>query len=81
MDTEFFVSAERADGRDAMPSPEVFKVSAEEVVRAGLAAVQRDRARVIPGWFVCLVMTIASLVPIFLLRLFLTQRRSNRAGR
>src|SRR6187402_3299542 len=79
VDTEFFVMAERADGRDAMPAPEHFKVPAEEVVRAGLAAVERDRARVIPGWFVCVVMTIASLVPIFLLRLFLTQRRSGRA--
>lgn len=80
VNTEFFNVAERAGARDAMPAPELFKVPAEEVVAAGLAAVERDRARVIPGWFVCVVMTIASLVPIFLLRLFLTERRANRAG-
>jgi hypothetical protein len=62
-----------------MPAPEAFKVPAQEVVRAGLSAVERDRARVIPGWFVCIVMTIASLVPIFLLRCFLKQRRSPHA--
>ena len=78
VNTEFFSTAERPDSRDSMPAPELFKVSAEEVVSAGLAAVRRDRARVIPGWFVCLVMTIASLVPIFLLRLFLSQRRGSR---
>jgi short-subunit dehydrogenase len=75
VNTEFFEIAERAQGGERMPAPEIFKVSIDEVVSAGLDAVVRDRARVIPGWFVCVVMTIASLVPIFLLRLFLTQRR------
>jgi short-subunit dehydrogenase len=78
VNTEFFGVAERPATGESMPAPEVFKVSAEEVVASGLAAVERDRARVIPGWFVCIVMTIASLVPIFLLRLFLTQRRNAR---
>jgi len=76
VDTEFFSTAERPDGRDAMPAPELFKVALVDVVRAGLSAVERDRARVIPGWFVCVVMTIASCVPFFLLRLFLNQRRA-----
>jgi short-subunit dehydrogenase len=75
VNTEFFSVAERSVSREPMPAPELFKVSPAEVVATGLAAVERDRARVIPGWFVCLVMTIASLVPIFILRLFLTQRR------
>jgi len=79
VDTEFFITAERSNGDDSMPSPEIFKVPASEVVRSGLSAVERDRARAIPGWFVCLVMTIASLVPIFILRLFLAQRRSRRS--
>jgi len=73
--TEFGQVADRPHARDSMPSPEVFKVPVEEVVRAGLAAVEGDRARVIPGWLVCVVMTITTLVPIFLLRLFLGQRR------
>lgn len=79
VDTEFFKVAERPEARESMPAPELFKVSAPEVVLAALHAVKRDRARVIPGWFVCLVMTITSLVPIFLLRFFLTQRRSESA--
>jgi hypothetical protein len=75
VDTEFFAIAERVSSREPMPAPELFKIPASEVVAAGLAAVERDRARVIPGWFVCVVMTIASLVPIFILRLFITQQR------
>ena len=75
VNTEFSLTADRPTGRDRMPAPEIFKVPVEEVVSTGLAAVERDRARAIPGWLVCVVMTITSLVPIFLLRLFLTQRR------
>jgi short-subunit dehydrogenase len=78
VNTEFSSIAERSESREAMPAPDIFKVPAEEVVAAGLSAVERDRARVIPGWLVCVVMTIASLVPIFLLRIFLTQRRAAR---
>ena len=74
--TEFGLTADRPDGRDPMPAPEIFKVPVEDVAAAGLAAVERDRARVIPGWFICAAMTLATLVPIFVLRLFLTQRRS-----
>ncbi|MCE9610839.1 MAG: SDR family oxidoreductase [Chthoniobacter sp.] len=73
--TEFGQVADRPNSRDSLPAPEVFKVPVEEVVRAGLAAVEGDRARAIPGWLVCVVMTLTTLVPIFLLRLFLGQRR------
>lgn len=79
VNTEFTTVADRGNPADAMPAPEIFKVSAAEVVYSALMAVKRDRARVIPGWFVALVMTITSLVPIFLLRFFITQRRSHRA--
>jgi short-subunit dehydrogenase len=75
VDTEFFTIAERTENHEMAPAPDLFKVPASEVVAAGLRAVECDRARVIPGWFVCIIMTIASLVPIVLLRLFLTQRR------
>lgn len=78
VNTEFFNIAERTSSRESMPAPELFKVPAEEVVAAALYAVERDRARVIPGWLVCLVMTIASLVPIFILRLFIAQRRKEK---
>jgi short-subunit dehydrogenase len=80
VETEFSSIAQRPDGRDAMPAPQVFKVPAAEVVASGLAAVEHDRARSIPGWLVCIVMTITTLVPIFLLRFFLTQRRHPRGS-
>ncbi len=79
VNTEFFAGAERGNARDSMPAPELFKVPIEEVVAAGLTAVERDRARVIPGWFVCVVMTIAAFVPLFIVRIFLNQRRAHRA--
>lgn len=75
VDTEFFDVAERGNPDDRMPAPEIMKVSMREVVTTALNGVMRDRARVIPGWFVFVVMTIASLVPIFILRPFLAPRR------
>jgi short-subunit dehydrogenase len=78
VNTEFFGVAERGNEADRMPAPEIFKVPAEQVVAEALDAVIRDRARVIPGWLVCVVMTITALVPIFLIRPFLKQRRNSR---
>lgn len=75
VNTEFFEVAERAGANEPMPAPEFFKVSIPEVVRTGLEAVARDRARVIPGWLVWALMSVTALVPIFVLRLFLAQRR------
>ncbi|MEA3209270.1 MAG: uncharacterized protein QOE70_2327 [Chthoniobacter sp.] len=75
VNTEFFGIAERPESGERMPAPEFFKVPAEQVAHEALAAVARDRARIIPGWFVAIVMTLAALVPIFVLRLFLSQRR------
>ena len=54
-----------------MPAPALFKVTAEQVVREALAAVEHDRARIIPGWFVWAVMMITALVPMALLRIAL----------
>jgi uncharacterized protein len=75
VDTEFGSVADRHDSGQSFASPEFFKVPVEQVVRDGLIAVARDRARVIPGWIVTLVMVAASCVPMFLLRLFLNQRK------
>jgi short-subunit dehydrogenase len=75
VNTEFFQVAERAENRESMPSPEIFKVPAGQVVAEALDAVAADRARVVPGWLVCAVMAITALVPIVVLRPFLTQRR------
>ncbi len=74
VDTEFFDVAERPAG-ESMTTPEFFKVTIPEVVRTGLDAVARDRARAIPGWVVWAVMSMAALIPIFILRPFIAQRR------
>jgi short-subunit dehydrogenase len=75
VNTEFAEVAERPDGNDRVPAPEFFKMPAAEVARIGLEAVARDRARAVPGWVVWAVMTLTVLVPIFLVRPFLAQRR------
>jgi short-subunit dehydrogenase len=75
VDTEFFDVAERPASGESPPTPEFFKVTIPEVVRDGLHAAAHDRARVIPGWQVWALMSITALVPIFILRLFLAQRR------
>jgi short-subunit dehydrogenase len=75
VDTEFFNIAERPDATESAPAPEFFKVPVEKVAREALQAVLRDRARVVPGWHVWLIMGIAALVPIAIVRLFLTKRR------
>lgn len=80
VETEFSKIAERPDARERMPAPAAFKVPAEQVVREGLAAVARDRARVIPGWLVCIVMTIAAAVPMLILRPVLREHWRAGAG-
>lgn len=73
--TEFSDVAHRPGSTEPSPSLAILKVSARQVVATGLKAVLRDRARVIPGWFTALFMTIASRTPKFLQRLILTPRR------
>lgn len=69
VDTEFGAVANRGEAETA--APDFLKVSPERVVRSALRAAAADRARVLPGWQVALiVLTLASL-PMFLLRPFL----------
>ncbi len=75
VNTEFYSVAERASSDGSLESPGFFKVSAQQVAREGLEAVVRDRARVIPGMLVWLVMTLATLVPAFILRRIMQPRR------
>ena len=74
VDTEFFDVAERANSDGAQAAPALMKVPASQVVREGLAALEADRARVIPGWFVWGVMTAAVLTPMWIKRHFLNRR-------
>lgn len=76
VETEFSLIAGRPNSTETMPAPDFFKVPAAQVAREALAAVEQDRARIIPGWLVCIVMTVASLMPIFVLRFCFASRRS-----
>jgi uncharacterized protein len=69
--SEFNDVASRLPQGEAAPTPELFTVSVQEVVRTALQAVSRDRARVIPGTFVNLLTTTLIFIPMFLKRLIL----------
>lgn len=75
VETEFGKIARRPGGRDAAPAPDVLKLPVERIAREGLTAVDRDRARVVPGWLLAVLMFITSLVPIFILRTFIAPKR------
>lgn len=74
-ETEFGRVAGRGSGERGWESPEVLAMPVDEVVGAALAAVARDRARVIPGWHVALIMGAAVALPLGILR-FILQRRT-----
>ncbi|WP_254509095.1 SDR family NAD(P)-dependent oxidoreductase [Anatilimnocola floriformis] len=76
--TEFFDVAQRAGNTDAAPAPAILKVSAQLVVATALKAVLHDRARVIPGWLTSVAMTLASCVPMFLMRLGMSPPRKKK---
>jgi short-subunit dehydrogenase len=52
-----------------MAAPEMAHVSAEEVARAGLDAVERNQPLVIPGFLMKLGMFFVRLAPLSILRL------------
>jgi short-subunit dehydrogenase len=66
--TEFSQAAQRPDARKPKATPGIVHVSAQEVVRAGLAAVERDRAIAIPGFVMKLGMALVRMTPMPLLR-------------
>lgn len=74
-ETEFADVARRRDDNPAWSAPHGLTVPVDEVVRAGLLAVARDRARVIPGWKVALFMGLAAALPLCVLRAVLQHRR------
>jgi short-subunit dehydrogenase len=65
--TEFTQVAERP-GQQRERSPEFVYVSVENVARAGLDALERDRALVIPGFIMKLGMFFVRLMPMSILR-------------
>ena len=66
--TEFSEVAQRASGPPEKSGPEFTYVSVEDVVSAGLAALERDRPLVIPGFLMKLAMFAVRLTPMPLLR-------------
>jgi short-subunit dehydrogenase len=72
--TEFSEVARRATGEPAAGGPDFLTVPVQEVVHQGLMAVSRDRARVIPGTALNLIMTAVAFLPMFVLRLLLNIR-------
>jgi uncharacterized protein len=69
--TEFGDVANRAGDAYAAPVPDYLIVPVQEVVRQALNAVAHDRARVIPGKLVNLMMTTVAFLPMFAKRLIL----------
>lgn len=74
VETEFGSVARRLGQEDEMISPDFFKVPAAQVVREAIKGAERDRARVIPGLLVAVVMTLAASLPLFLLRPLLNRK-------
>ncbi|MBE2180584.1 MAG: SDR family oxidoreductase [Chthoniobacterales bacterium] len=73
-ETEFGRVARRSTGERGWETPDVLAVPVEDVVGAALVAVARDKARIIPGWHVALVMGVAVALPLGILRLILQRR-------
>jgi short-subunit dehydrogenase len=67
--TEFGQVARRNSSERAKSGPEVVHVSVEEVVRAGLHAIERGKPLVVPGLIMKIAMLLVRLTPMPLLRL------------
>ena len=68
VDTEFGEVASSGHAGAGMTAPEFLKIPAARVVYEALLGVERDRARVIPGWAVFLIMSILFFIPFALVR-------------
>ncbi len=76
VETEFFDQAERGEA-SGISAPPALRVSVEQVAEDALNAVLNDRARVIPGWQVCLIIGVITALPMFALR-YLLEKRARR---
>lgn len=74
VETEFGQVASRRTGEPEWTTPEELVVPASEVVHAALLAVVADKARVIPGWKVALLMGVAVALPLGILRAILQRK-------
>lgn len=73
--TEFKeVASRRHEKTKSLNPPPFFKTPAQKVVRDALAAVAGDRARVVPGWYISAVLSLAATMPMPFVRWALTRR-------
>jgi short-subunit dehydrogenase len=68
VDTEFGEVANAGHSGPGFSAPDFLKVPVERVVSEALRGVERDRARVVPGWPIFLLMGALFLVPFALVR-------------
>jgi short-subunit dehydrogenase len=66
--TEFDQVAQRSSSKRPYPNPGFAYVAAEDVVRAGLEAVKRDKPLVVPGTVMKIAMLLVRLTPTAILR-------------
>jgi uncharacterized protein len=66
--TEFSEVAQRSSGKKERPSPSFVRVAVEDVARAGLEAIERDKPIVVPGLVMKIAMLLVRLTPMAILR-------------
>jgi short-subunit dehydrogenase len=72
--TEFGEVARREGSSEGMPAHALFYVPKEQVVAEALRGLDRDRARVFPGLKIAVAGLAIGAVPLFLLRMLMSQR-------
>ena len=68
VDTEFSSVARRSIVKQPYPSPSIMHMPVEGVVRAGLAAIERNKPLVVPGIVMKIAMLLVRLTPMAILR-------------
>jgi short-subunit dehydrogenase len=66
--TEFGDVAQRASGKPERSSPGFMQVAVEDVVRAGLNAIERGKPVIVPGLVMKIAMLLVRLTPMAILR-------------
>jgi short-subunit dehydrogenase len=66
--TEFSEVAQRGPGKEQRPSPSLAHVPVEDVIRAGLEAIERGKPVVVPGLVMKIAMLLVRLTPMAILR-------------
>jgi short-subunit dehydrogenase len=74
VETEFGEVASRNTGEPEWKTPDELTLPAAEVVHSALSAVVADKARVVPGWKVALLMGLAVALPLGILRAILQRK-------